>query len=142
MRNTEEVKNKHIAQAEEKNKYLLSMIEKSFNNKLKVKYAEVVRMSHRKRDTVQKKMPRGVRFTDHALQRFQERMSIHWYSVEDIINDIKKWWKCVRDAGQGEYQLLGQLGKYIFAKDRVSHDWIIITVTLSVKQKEKLWVKE
>jgi hypothetical protein len=52
-----------------------------------------------------------------------ERFHTQWYNIEDIKNDIKKWWKHITLNPNGTFFINGTLGKYIMTKN-----FIIITI--------------
>jgi hypothetical protein len=71
---------------------------------------------------------RWIRFTDHALERFTERIKPLWYSIQDIMDDIKLWWKLIVLWKDWWYKIVGKIWVYTLAKDRIVYDWIIITM--------------
>jgi hypothetical protein len=91
---------------------------------------------------IKKSIPRGVRFSDHAILRYRERFAPYGYSLKQMENDIKRGFKSARATlDPSEYQILGTIGVYIMAKDRISHDRIIITMRMSKKQERILSIK-
>ena len=87
-----------------------------------------------------KTQKRWIRFTDHALARYQERIAKYGYSQEQIINDLRKWWRSIRWDTQGDnaYSVKGSIATYTIAKDRKTFDWVIITIFLTPLQEKRL----
>ena len=65
------------------------------------------------------------KLTEHAKIRFDQRFDSMWYDMEDILFDLKKWWRSIRTwAKEWTFSVLWNLGRYIISKDMT-----IITMT-------------
>ena len=67
-----------------------------------------------------KDRPHEKTLTTHAKCRCHERFIIpDWLTEEDVINDLKKWWKTIRLWQRWKRSIMWHLGIYIMSKDFV-----------------------
>lgn len=64
-----------------------------------------------------KKSVNKLGITNHAKFRFIERFNSYDYSIDDLMSDVRKGWKLIRQLPDGKFLIRWQLGKYIMSKD-------------------------
>lgn len=95
-------------------------IQKKNHEELKAQFQSMYAWQiERRRPKLSKKSKTPV-FTFHASFRIWERTG---YTKEQIIQDIKKWWRWVKAQPGGKLKVYGTRGKYIITKD-----FIVITM--------------
>jgi len=83
------------------------------------------------------KKKRWVRFSNHAYQRYKERLLPYGFTLEDIYKDIFNWRQKVKPAWDGTYEVRWNRADYVLAKAKLSYDWLVITVYVSKYRTER-----
>ena len=84
-----------------------------------------------------KVVKRWIRFSNHALARYNERVAPLGISLTQVRDDITKNRRSIK-ASFDEFEVGWRLAKYILAKDRKTHDFIIITIYVSEFQEKRI----
>ena len=103
-----------------------------------VRAKEVIQKKMEEQESLKKPVTRGVNFTTHAENRYNERIAPYWYSLEQVKNDFQKNWRRVKKTWEGTFEAKWAIATYVFARDRISFDYVILTLYLSEKQEQKL----
>ena len=64
--------------------------------------------------------------TEHAKLRFSQRFDWCGHTFEEVMNDVKKWWRTIRAWNEEwKFTVLWKIWKYV-----ISRDMTIITMSL------------
>lgn len=60
----------------------------------------------------------AVKFTAHAIERYEQRMRPMWFTLEDVKKDVDNWWKWIRMERDNRFYVNWKIWHYIIARDK------------------------